>query len=257
MRELLNRGLREVRAFDCDETGLFNLEHDLNSDRLCPVIGDVRDPSRVAEALEDVSLVYHLAALKHVETCELEALEAVKTNIIGTANLINGALCTGVHSRFLTISTDKVVYPVGIYAATKLIAEIMTIQANNSFRNKRTLFSAVRFGNIFDTRGSVFDIWRKQKAENKPLTVTDERMVRFFWPMSAAVKFILQVTERMEGGEIFVPTMPSFTIIELAKKLSDKIIVMGIRPGESLTHRLMTTEEEAKAVKGDGMWIIK
>ncbi len=220
-------------------------------------IGDVRDRERLIRAMHGVDVVIHAAALKQVPACEYNPLEAVKTNIIGTSNVLEAALDAGV-KKVMTISTDKAVNPVNLYGATKLVAEKLTIQSNAYAAGTATRYACVRYGNVVGSRGSVVPIFLKQR-EQGVLTLTDERMTRFWLSLEEGVRFVLRCIEQMEGGEVFVPKIPSMKIIDLACAIAPqaRIEIIGIRPGEKL-HEVLISEDEARhTVELEDMFVIQ
>lgn len=216
-----------------------------NQDNLRYFIGDVRDRERLRRAMENVDIVVHAAALKQVPACEYNPMEAIKTNIIGTGNVVDAALDTGV-KKVLSLSTDKAVNPVNLYGATKLAAEKLVIQSNSYAGGRETRFSCVRYGNVIGSRGSVIPTFIQQK-ENRKLTITDERMTRFWLTLERGVDFVIQCIELMHGGEVFVPKLPSTKIIDIAKAIAPdaEFEVIGIRPGEKI-HEVLISEDEAR-----------
>lgn len=208
-------------------------------------IGDIRDLPRLERAMQGVDIVVHSAALKQVPACEYNPMEAIKTNILGSSNVIDAALNTGV-DKVLALSTDKAVSPANLYGATKLAAEKLFIQSNAYAGNKRTRFACTRYGNVVGSRGSVVPIFLKQKDQGV-LTITDERMTRFWLSLDQGVEFVIKCVEQMHGGEVFVPRIPSMKMTDLAKAIAPeaKIKVVGIRPGEKL-HEVLISEDEAR-----------
>jgi UDP-N-acetylglucosamine 4,6-dehydratase len=220
-------------------------------------IGDVRDLSRLTRAMYGVNVVVHAAALKQVPACEYNPMEAIKTNILGTANVVEAALETGV-SKVLALSTDKAVSPVNLYGATKLAAEKLTVQSNAYSGERPTRFSCVRYGNVIGSRGSVVPIFLRQRQNGK-LNITDKRMTRFWLSLEQGVRFVLNCIEQMQGGEVFVPKLPSTNIMDLAKTIapSAKLEEVGIRPGEKL-HEVLISEDEARTtVELGDMYVIQ
>jgi UDP-N-acetylglucosamine 4,6-dehydratase len=220
-------------------------------------IGDVRDQDRLRRAMHDVDVVVHAAALKQVPACEYNPMEAIKTNINGTSNVVNAALDAGV-SKVLTLSTDKAVNPANLYGATKLAAEKLTIQSNAYAGGRETRFACVRYGNVVGSRGSVVPIFIQQREGGK-LTITDERMTRFWLSLEQGVTFVIDSIERMQGGEVFVPKLPSTTVTDLAAAIAPAvdIEVVGIRPGEKL-HEVMVGEDEARStVELDDFYVVQ
>ncbi len=239
-----------IRIYSRDELKQWEMSRELSaySDKLSFLIGDVRDAGRLKRAFEGVDFVIHAAALKHVPACEYNPVEAVRTNVDGAINVINAALDTGV-KKVIALSTDKAVNPVNIYGATKLASDRLFIQSNSyTGHNHPTRFSVVRYGNVMASRGSVIPLFRQQAATGT-LTVTDARMTRFWITLPQAVDFVLSSFEMMQGGELFVPKIPSMKLTDLAKVIAPKAKqkVVGVRPGEKLHESLITREEGALA----------
>jgi UDP-N-acetylglucosamine 4,6-dehydratase len=208
-------------------------------------IGDVRDRDRMQRAMEGVDIVVHAAALKQVPACEYNPMEAIKTNILGSSNVVDAALNTGVE-KVMALSTDKAVNPANLYGATKLAAEKLIIQSNAYAGNKRTRFACTRYGNVVGSRGSVVPVFLKQKESGR-VTLTDKRMTRFWLSLEQGVHFVIECIEEMHGGEVFVPKIPSMKMTDLAKAIAPecRIEVIGIRPGEKL-HEVLISEDEAR-----------
>jgi len=208
-------------------------------------IGDVRDRERLLRAMQGVDVVVHAAALKQVPACEYNPMEAVKTNIMGTSNVVEAALDADV-KKVMALSTDKAVNPVNLYGATKLAAEKLTVQSNAYAAGSATRYSCVRYGNVVGSRGSVVPAFLKQRESGK-VTITDERMTRFWLSLEQGVRFVISCIEQMEGGEVFVPKIPSMKVIDLAQAIAPNadVNVIGIRPGEKL-HEVLISEDEAR-----------
>lgn len=219
-------------------------------------IGDVRDSNRLRRAFNGVDIVVHAAALKQVPACEYNPIEAIETNITGARNVVDAALDCGV-SRVIAISTDKAVNPINIYGATKLCAEKLVVHANAYSGSGETRFAVCRYGNVVGSRGSVIPVFRAQQETGR-ITVTDERMTRFWITLRQGVDFVLQSLESMSGGEIFVPKIPSMNIVDLAKTVAPgcEIDVIGIRPGEKLHEVLLSADEARTALEHDGQYIV-
>lgn len=220
-------------------------------------IGDVRDLGRLKRAMDGVDVVVHAAALKQVPACEYNPMEAIKTNILGTANVVEAALETAV-SKVLALSTDKAVSPVNLYGATKLAAEKLTVQSNAYSGERPTRFSCVRYGNVIGSRGSVVPLFMRQR-ENGKLHITDKRMTRFWLTLDQGVRFVLHCIEVMHGGEVFVPKIPSTGILDLANAIAPQVQLeeVGIRPGEKL-HEVLISEDEARTtVELEAMYVIQ
>ena len=220
-------------------------------------IGDVRDVERLRRAMHGVDIVIHAAALKQVPACEYNPMEAIKTNILGSSNVVEAALDAGV-KKVLALSTDKAVNPINLYGATKLAAEKLLIQSNSYAGGMATRFSCVRYGNVVGSRGSVVPIFLQQKASGK-LTITDERMTRFWLTLERGVRFVIGCIEKMHGGEVFVPKIPSMKIIDLAKAIAPgtTVEIMGIRPGEKLHEVLISEDESRSTVEMEDMYIVQ
>ena len=219
-------------------------------------IGDVRDKERLHRAMQGVNMIIHAAALKQVPACEYNPFEAVKTNIIGAQNIIDASIDASVE-KVLALSTDKAVNPVNLYGATKLCAEKMFIQGNAYSGVGGTIFSCVRYGNVIGSRGSVIPLFISQKKKGK-MTITDERMTRFWITLEQAVKLVINAFEHMQGGEVFLPKIPSMKIMDLTKAIAPEcdIDIIGIRPGEKIHEVLITEEEGRHAIEYNGMYII-
>ena len=220
-------------------------------------IGDVRDESRLRRALSGVDVVVHAAALKQVPACEYNPVEAVATNIDGSINLVNAALDTGV-KRVLALSTDKAVNPVNLYGATKLVSEKLFVQANSYSGASPTRFSCVRYGNVLGSRGSVIPVFLAQRPTGT-LTVTDPRMTRFWITLEQGVQFVIRAIENMHGGEVFVPKIPSMSILDLAAAVAPECSCapVGIRAGEKLHEVLLAEDEARQALEFDDMFVIR
>jgi UDP-N-acetylglucosamine 4,6-dehydratase len=220
-------------------------------------LGDVRDASRLDRALSGVTVVVHAAALKQVPACEYNPFEAVQTNIIGGRNVIDAAIDRGVR-RILALSTDKAVNPINLYGATKLCAEKMFVQANAYAGAQDTRFSCARYGNVVASRGSVITVFLEQRKRGK-ITITDPRMTRFWLTLEQGVRFVAGCIENMHGGEIFVPKIPSMSLVEMAAAIAPgcEVEYVGIRAGEKL-HEVLVSEDEARnTVELDDMYVIR
>ena len=220
-------------------------------------IGDVRDQQRLKRAFDGVDLIIHAAALKQVPACEYNPMEAIKTNILGSSNVIDAAIDVGV-KRVVALSTDKAVNPVNLYGATKLAAEKLIVQSNAYAGGKDARFSCVRYGNVVGSRGSVVPVFLKQRESGK-VTVTDERMTRFWISLEQGVRFVIQAAENMHGGEVFVPKIPSMKVIDLARAIAPKVKVeiIGIRPGEKLHEVLISDDEARQTIELPDMYVVQ
>ncbi|MBI3169636.1 MAG: UDP-N-acetylglucosamine 4,6-dehydratase (inverting) [Chloroflexi bacterium] len=249
---------KKVIIFSRDELKQHEMQvGGFNDERLRYFIGDVRDRERLVRAMHGVDIVVHAAALKQVPACEYNPMEAIKTNIMGTANVVEAALDAGV-KKVLTVSTDKAVSPANLYGATKLAAEKLTIQSNAYAGGSATRFSCVRYGNVVGSRGSVVPLFLKLRSTGK-VTITDDRMTRFWLSLEQGVRFVIESIEQMEGGEVFVPKIPSTKVTDLARAIAPKaeINIIGIRPGEKL-HEMLISEDEARhTIELDKMYVVQ
>ncbi|PWH11815.1 MAG: UDP-N-acetylglucosamine 4,6-dehydratase (inverting) [Anaerolineae bacterium] len=255
---LAEKNPRKIIIFSRDELKQHEMRvHGFDDPRLRYFIGDVRDRDRLLRAMHGVDIVVHAAALKQVPACEYNPMEAVKTNILGTANVLEAALDAGV-SKVLALSTDKAVSPANLYGGTKLVAEKLVIQSNNYAAGSATRYACVRYGNVVGSRGSVVPLFLKQRASGK-ITITDERMTRFWLSLEEGVHFVIHCIEQMEGGEVFIPKIPSTKVIDLARAIAPNanIEIIGIRPGEKLHEELLSAEEARNAVERETMYVIK
>lgn len=268
-RKVLQYEPRVVRVFSNDEDGLFNLEQELRGySNVRFLLGDVRDKERLGKAIEGVDIVFHAAALKHVPFCEYNPFEAIKTNVIGTQNVLEVSLNGEVQS-VIAISTDKAVNPVSTMGATKLLAEKLVIDANYYRGNRKTIFSSVRFGNVIGSRGSVIPLFAEQIKRGGPVTITDSRMSRFIMSPNQVSSLLFRATGMALGGEIFILKMPSLKISDLVEAMIDELApeygyqpsqielkVTGARPGEKIYEELMTEEETKHAQEIEDMFIV-
>ncbi|MGA0163985.1 MAG: UDP-N-acetylglucosamine 4,6-dehydratase (inverting) [Bdellovibrionota bacterium] len=235
-----------LRVFSRDELKQAQMQEEFkNHPSLRFFIGDIRDADRVERAFRGVNVVIHAAAMKRIEACEYNPFEAVQTNIIGTKNVIDQAINCGIE-KLISLSTDKACSPVNLYGATKLCQEKIVVQSNSYVGPKKTRLSCVRYGNVVGSRGSVVEVFKSQ-GPGGTLTITDERMTRFWITLDQAVRFVHSSIEMMEGGEIFIPKIPSMKITDLAKAMypQAQLKMIGIRPAEKL-HEAMITEDEAR-----------
>ena len=219
-------------------------------------IGDVRDYERLLTATKNVDVLFHAAAMKQVDTIEYNPLEAIKTNIYGTENVIKAAIQNNI-IKVIGVSTDKCVSPVNLYGATKLCLEKLIIHANLMSGKNGTIFSVLRYGNVINSRGSVVPLFLKQK-ENKCFTITDEKMTRFTLTIDQAINFVLNCASIMIGGEVFVPKLPSYNIVQLAKCIEKdaEIKIIGIRPGEKLHEAMISSSESHKTLIQENYMVV-
>lgn len=219
-------------------------------------IGDVRDLERLKRAMQGVDIVVHAAALKQVPACEYNPMEAIKTNILGSSNVVNAALDSGV-KKVLALSTDKAVSPVNLYGATKLAAEKLVVQSNAYAGKYATRLSCVRYGNVVGSRGSVVPVFLRQRDSGK-LSITDDRMTRFWLSLEQGVRFVIKNIEHMQGGEVFVPKIPSMKVVDLAKVIAPdaRLDIIGIRPGEKLHEMMISRDESRSTIELDDMYVV-
>ena len=261
---ILNRyKVKKLIIFSRDEFKQFEMAQKFPTDKYPCIryfLGDIRDQERLNRAFHGVDYIIHAAALKHVTAAEYNPFEAVKTNIIGAENIINAAIDQSV-KKVMALSTDKATIPVNLYGATKLCSEKLFV-AGNSYAGRgsaaNTAFSAVRYGNVLGSRGSVVPLFLKQK-QTGVITITDKKMTRFWITLEHAVDFVLSCLEKMVGGEIFIPKIPSMNIMDLAEAIapdcSTKLI--GIRPGEKLHEVLVPRDEARNTLEYEDHYIIQ
>ena len=220
-------------------------------------IGDVRDPQRLERAFSGVTVVVHAAALKQVPACEYNPFEAIQTNIIGAKNVIDAAINQGVR-RIIGLSTDKAVNPVNLYGASKLCAEKVFVQANAYAGAQDTRFSCARYGNVVGSRGSVIPMFLQQRKTGK-VTITDSRMTRFWITLERGARFVVRALEQMQGGEIFIPKIPSMRLSEIAAAIAPgcELECIGIRTGEKLHEVLLSEDEARNTVEMDDMYVVQ
>lgn len=267
-KKALVDGAKLVRIFSNDENALYEMEIDFEKFKNIEyIIGDIRDPEKVSIIVNNCDIVFHAAALKHVDRCELNPLEAMTVNVLGTNNVAKASIASGV-KNVVCISTDKAVNPIGVMGATKLLAEkLLSAEAFHS--DSKTIFASVRFGNVFHTRGSILPRIEKQIQNGKSLKLTDERMNRFFMTKEDAVNLIINATKIARGGETFVLKMPLLRLNDLFEAMKEvvgpkyglhpkniKTQKIGIRPGEKLTEYLLTSFEMQHALETKNFFII-
>ena len=247
-----------IRIFSRDELKQWEMDKKFKDTKhLRFFLGDIRDSERLSRAMDGVDIVVHAAALKQVPACEYNPFEAVRTNIIGGQNIVNAAINHNVE-KVLAISTDKAVNPVNLYGATKMCMEKLFVSANSYVGSThKTRMACARYGNVVGSRGSVIPLFKKQK-ETGTLTVTDAKMTRFWLTLDRGVEFVIKCIEDMKGGEVFVPKIPSMTMMNLAKIMAPKckIKITGIRPGEKLHECLLTDDESRHSVEFKDKFVI-
>ena len=269
LERLLREGPKVVRIIDHDEEGLFAIEQAFGCDeRIRTLVGDIRDKDRLKRAVEGIDIIIHAAALKHVNSCEYNPFEAVKTNIIGTQNLIDVAIDEEVEKVMLT-STDKAANPTNVMGASKLMGEKLIVAANYYTGGRKTVFSCVRFGNVIGSSGSVIPLFSEQIKRGGPVTVTNPDMTRFVISMEEAVNLVTRSVQIAHGGEVFILKMPAVRVGTLAEAMIEelseeyglrpsdvKIKNIGIKAGEKMHEDLMTEEELARSLETDEFFII-
>ena len=252
LNKFINSDIKEIRIFSRDEKKQEDMRIELNSNKVKFYIGDVRNFDSINAAVAGVDFIFHAAALKQVPSCEFYPVEAVKTNILGTENVLNAAKQNKVE-KVICLSTDKAVYPINAMGVSKAMMEkIMAAKARIS-QNTNTIYTCTRYGNVMASRGSVIPLFIKQIKEGKPLTITDPNMTRFLMSLSEAVDLVLYAFENARQGDIFVQKSPAATIFDLAKAVKEifnadnEIKIIGTRHGEKLYETLLTREEMAKS----------
>jgi len=256
---LKNYQPNKIIIYSRDELKQYEMAQEFNHSCMRYFIGDVRDEARLKEAMDGVDFVIHAAALKHVPVAEYNPMECIKTNINGAENVIKASLANNV-KRVIALSTDKAANPVNLYGATKLASDKLFVAANNMVGSRRTRFSVVRYGNVTGSRGSVIPFFKKLINEGATeLPITDEKMSRFLITLEDGVNFVLKNFERMHGGEIFVPKIPSMYITELAKALAPELPhkIIGIRPGEKLHEVMCPADDSHLTLEFDDHFVIK
>ncbi|MBN2602730.1 MAG: SDR family NAD(P)-dependent oxidoreductase [Candidatus Thermoplasmatota archaeon] len=269
VRNLLKYDPKVIRILSNDEDSMFRLMQELGDyDNTRFLIGDIRDKERLKLAMENIDIVYHAAALKHVPLCEYNPFEAIKTNVLGTQNVIETSLGNDV-DKVINISTDKAVNPINTMGATKLLAEKLIIDANEGKGIKKTIFTSVRFGNVLFSRGSVIPLFEKQIEQKKPITITNPKMTRFVMSIKDTVDLVFLATLMAKGGEIFIFKMPVVRLGDLTEIIIEKYSelygynkdeihtkIIGNRAGEKIFEELMTESESEIAFETEDMLII-
>ena len=267
VKQLLTYNPKVIRILERSESAHFRLSQELKSKKIRPLVGDIRDKRRVDRAMEDIDIVFHAAAMKHVPLCEYNPFEAIGVNVIGTQNLVDAAIEQGVEA-FIGISTDKAVNPTSTMGATKLLSEKIITNASISSGDK-TRFGCVRFGNVLASSGSVIPVFEKQIREGNTITVTSTSMTRFFMSIPDAVELVLDAAQLARRGEIFILKMDALRIIDLAEVLVEELAprygkdprkiqykIIGVRPGEKEHEPLLTKEEAVYLSEHKNMYIL-
>lgn len=250
---------RRVVVFSRDELKQYECRQLFNDDpRLRWFIGDIRDERRLERAMHGVDYVVHAAALKQVDTAEYNPWEFVKTNVLGSQNVIESCIDAGV-KKLVALSTDKASSPINLYGATKLTADKLFISGNHYAAKYNTRFSVVRYGNVMGSRGSVIPFFRKLADAGESLPITDFRMTRFFITLPQAVQFVLDSFDLMQGGELYVPRIPSMKITELAQAIAPgaEMHEIGLRPGEKLHEEMISSEEGRRALRLGSRYVLQ
>jgi len=249
---------KSVRVFDIRELAMVEMQRKFkNEEKVRFLIGDVKDKRRLHRAMNGVDIVVHAAALKHIDICEYNPIEAVKTNIESAIDIVDAAIDNKVE-KVIALSTDKAVYPVNLYGATKMVAEKLFVQGNSYAGGSNTRFSCTRYGNVLASSGSVVPLFREQ-AKTGAITITDDKMTRFWITLEGGVDFVIDCIDKMHGGEIFVPKIPSMKIMDLAQCIAPdaEIQTIGIRPGEKLDEVLLTKEEAKHTKEFDEYFVVE
>ena len=261
-KRLLQMDVRAIRIFSRNESKQIEMENDIKDDRIRFFLGDVRDIQRLTRATEDVDLVFHTAALKHVPKIEYNPFEAIKTNVVGSQNVIDACLINNVE-KVICVGTDKAVSPLNTYGATKLLMEKLFVAANNYLNREkyRTIFLAVRYGNVLGSSGSVVPKFIEQINANKPITITDPEMTRFSITMDESLDLILNAITFAKGSEIFVPKLRAYNIVDVKTALTELLTdtgekITGIRTGEKLHETLINEDEIRYGWEFENMYMI-
>lgn len=268
VRRLLDRDPAVIRVFDNSEPGLAAFKSEISDDRVRFLAGDVRDRDRLARALDGVDIVLHTAAMKHVDICEYNPFEAVKTNVVGLQNLIDASIDAGV-DRFVFTSSDKAVTPANTMGTTKLLGEKLVTAANKYSGGVDIRLTSVRFGNVINSSQSVIPLFREQIEQGGPITLTDERMTRFFLSYDDVVRLVLGAMEHTKGGEVFIRKMPAARIETLAEAMSEvfapraghdpadiEIEVTGRRVGETFHEEILTEREVPRTLENESLYAV-
>lgn len=258
VRRALDDGARRVVVFSRDELKQSDMRAAFGDDpRLRWFIGDIRDRDRLRRAMDGVDLVVHAAALKQVDTAEYNPVEYIRTNVNGSENVVEAAIDCGV-AKVVALSTDKASSPINLYGATKLCADRLFISANHYAAHQPTRFSVVRYGNVMGSRGSVIPFFRQLAAEGRPLPLTDRRMTRFWITLPQAVDFVVDSFQLMQGGELYVPRIPSTRLTDLVEAIApgSETVEIGIRPGEKLHEEMIAADDSRRTVLTGDRYVI-
>ena len=249
---------RRIGIFSRDELKQYELKQQWGHDeRVRFFLGDIRDRDRLESAMHGVDYVVHAAALKQVDTAEYDPMEYVKTNILGSENVIQASMAAGV-KKVVALSTDKASSPVNLYGATKLTADKLFISSNHFSFARGTTYSVVRYGNVMGSRGSVIPLFKRLAAEGSPIPITDKRMTRFWITLPQAVDFVISCFDDMQGGELYVPRIPSMKVVDLAEAVAPgcELQEIGIRPGEKLHEEMISSEDARRTLRRDDRYVV-
>jgi UDP-N-acetylglucosamine 4,6-dehydratase len=250
--------VRRIAVFSRDELKQLQMRKEFaDESRLRWFLGDIRDIDRLKRAFHAVDFVIHAAALKQVDTGEYNPMEFIKTNVLGSQNVIDASIETGV-KKVVALSTDKASSPINLYGATKLTADKLFVAANNYSIAYGTSFSVVRYGNVMGSRGSIIPIFKDLAKSGNPIPITDLRMTRFLISLDQAVKFVVESLEMMNGGELYVPKIPSIKIVDLAEAIApnSKRIEIGIRPGEKLHEEMISVDDSRRTISLGSRYVV-
>ncbi|WP_030174380.1 UDP-N-acetylglucosamine 4,6-dehydratase (inverting) [Spirillospora albida] len=242
---------RRIVVFSRDELKQYEMRQKFDDDpRLRWFIGDIRDPVRLRRAMHGVDHVVHVAALKQVDTAEYNPFEYVQTNVVGSHNVVDAAIDCGV-KRVVALSTDKASSPINLYGATKLVADKLFVSANHYAAAHETRFCVVRYGNVMGSRGSVIPFFRRLAERGESLPITDKRMTRFWITLDQAVRFVVDSFAMMDGGELYVPRIPSMRLVDLAEAIAPDCVVheIGVRPGEKLHEEMISPDDARRTLR--------
>lgn len=254
---LADTNVKQLIVYSRDELKQFEMQQWATSPKLKFVLGDVRDSYRLRRAMDGVDVVVHAAAMKQVPASENNPIEAIRTNVIGAENVINNAIECGV-KKVIALSTDKACNPVNLYGATKLCSDKLFIAANGLVQNRSTRFSVVRYGNVIGSRGSVIPFFLNIKKTGR-VPITDTRMTRFMITLTQGVQFVLDSLERMEGGELFVPKIPTMNMMELKEAVAPdcQVDIIGIRPGEKIHEAMISVDDAPNTIEHKTYYVIQ
>ena len=249
---------RRIGIFSRDELKQYELKQQWGHDeRVRFFLGDIRDRDRLESAMHGVDYVVHAAALKQVDTAEYDPMEYVKTNILGSENVIQASMTAGV-KKVVALSTDKASSPVNLYGATKLTADKLFISSNHFSFARGTSYSVVRYGNVMGSRGSVIPLFTRLAAEGSPIPITDQQMTRFWITLPQAVDFVISCFDDMQGGELYVPRIPSMKVVDLAEAIAPgcELQEIGIRPGEKMHEEMISSEDARRTLRRDDRYVV-